>query len=177
MPKGTITMTFDLEVSDEALAALLLRHHMNLHPPLQRAMNEADFDRGLVDPADPLRVEGEQSLAPPPSAHPPAASPSITDEGTQGKPKVTQTKAPKAPARDKANGAGDGAGRQPLAEPAMRALLSSVSDVHPQRVAGVIAILTEHGGNKRLMDCPQATWVAIEDAAQAALQQYRPAVA
>jgi hypothetical protein len=27
------------------------------------------------------------------------------------------------------------------------------------------------------MDCPQATWVAIEDAAQAALQQYRPAVA
>jgi hypothetical protein len=182
MPKGTTTIHFDLDVPDEVLVAWLLRYQMSLHPPLKQAMAEADFDRGLLDPADPLRVGGEQTPAPPPSALPPAASPSVPEEGEGGKP-VAAAEDPAPSTKPlvrtkgrKVNGDGQEQPRQPLAEPMMRALLSSVSDVHPQRVAGVIAILAEHGGSKRLMDCPSTTWPAIEDAANAALQQYRPAV-
>jgi hypothetical protein len=101
MPKGTTTIHFDLDVPDEVLVAWLLRYQMSLHPPLKQAMAEADFDRGLLDPADPLRVEGEQQpTAPSPSALPPAASPSIPEEDAQDKP-VTglKTRLTSVPAR------------------------------------------------------------------------------
>jgi hypothetical protein len=60
----------------------------------------------------------------------------------------------------------------PLTEFELRALLSKVGQSHPNGVKGVIDLLQLHGGARRLSECGEAKWPAIEAAARAALDQY-----
>jgi hypothetical protein len=52
-------------------------------------------------------------------------------------------------------------------EKELRTLLSKVNAIHPAKIAGVVALLKEHGGADRLNDCPPDTWPAIWNAAEA----------
>jgi hypothetical protein len=158
MPRATVDLhlRFDADISDDLLAALLIREQAQAHPAVRRAIEEEDFQRGLPDPADPARAAAPAAAEPAPE---PARPPAAKKRTTTGKPPA-------------GNGAGDGmAPRQQPTEPELRAVLREVSTVHPQKVVAVIDILRTVGGSARLADCPQDKWIAIEDAARAVLAE------
>jgi hypothetical protein len=161
MPRTTVDLhlRFDADISDDLLAALLIREQARAHPVVQRAIEEEDFQRGLPDPADPARIAAPAAAEPAPEPAKPAAK----KRTTTGKPPA-------------GNGAGDGtAPRQQPTEPELRAVLADMAGAHPQKVAAVVSLLRTVGGSARLLDCPQDKWLAIEDAARAVLAELRPA--
>jgi len=55
---------------------------------------------------------------------------------------------------------------EPLDEPAMRKILDRYGERHPRRLAAVLDLLQQHGGARRLKECPVETWPAIAAVAQ-----------
>jgi hypothetical protein len=168
---------FDLDVTDEDLLSLLMRREMSRHPALAEAVEEMDVDAGIGgaaqaapvaeddQPEVDLEATSDAPVAPeppPPPPPPPPPAPKAPTEAAKASPRAARAKA-----------AAGTNGQKPLAAPVLipkeadlRALLSKVSTVHPAKIAGAVALVEEHGGFRRLNDCPTETWPAIWAAAE-----------
>lgn len=100
------------------------------------------------------------------------ASAIVTEAPKRGRPRkdsVPAAEQPEAPAAEEAPAPEPQleAEKPPTLEK-MRALLARFQAAHPLGVAAVLNLLQEHGGHKRLADCPVETWPVIA----AAVEQY-----
>jgi len=150
-----VTVSFDLALSAADIASLLMREQMAVHPALAAAVAVMDRATG-IDPVEAVTAVNEQP-APTAEAEPPPAASSRAARAKTAAPAPAPAEMAKAQAL------------QALPEPEMRALLTRVSSTHPAKVAQVVAILQEHGGHKRLAECPPETWPAIAAAAEEAI--------
>lgn len=163
-------VSFDLDLNQEDMLSLLMRQRMGAHPALAASVAEMDVATGVggaaqgapIPPADP-------PPATPPPPPPPPPPPEPQPEPVAEKPAVASPRAHRAKAA-----ANDTNGKTPPAPPIvipaeadMRALLSKVNAVHPAKIVGVMALLEEHGGHKRLNECPKETWPKIWEVAEA----------
>jgi hypothetical protein len=149
-----------------------MRDRMREHPALATAVADMDVATGVggaaqgapIPPADP-------PPAPPPTPSPaPPPPPEPQPEPVAEKPAVASPRAHRAKAAAPESTNGKTPPAPPIAIPTeadMRALLSKVNAVHPAKIVGVMALLEEHGGFKRLNECPKETWPKIWEVAEA----------
>jgi hypothetical protein len=154
-----VTVSFDLALSTADIASLLMREQMAVHPALAAAVAVMDRATG-IDPVEAVTAVNEQPAPTAAAEPPPAASSRAARARAPAASNGATTTAPAPPPAETAKA---------LPEPEMRALLTRVSSTHPAKVAQVVAILQEHGGHKRLAECPPETWPAIAAAAEEAI--------
>ena len=160
-----VNMTFDVEVSQEDIAnMLLMRRQMVAAGPAPAAIVAA-IDESIGIGGEP--APAPEPPPPPPPAPPPAPPPTPPPaaKAPRAAPKpapIAKVAAPLKPAI-------------PL-EADLRAVLKQVNAIHPKSTAGVVDLLREHGGFPRLTECPPDTWPAIEAAALAYLEEHASSV-
>jgi hypothetical protein len=165
-------VSFDLQLNEEDVLSLLMRQQMGAHPALAAAVNEMDLQTGVGGAAQQAPTEPPPktpSPPPPPEPQPePQPQPEPVAEARTPAPASPRSHRAKAAAPESTNGKTPPA--PPIVIPAeadMRALLSKVNAVHPAKIVGVMALLEEHGGFKRLNECPKETWPKIWEVAEA----------
>jgi hypothetical protein len=157
-----VTLNFEMELTREDILSLLMRKEMAAHPPLAAAVEAMDVATGVGQVPEPTAAAAVAEVKTSPRSHRANANKAADTNGA--KPPVSlATPAPAALA--------DPVTLAPSvkipAEKELRSLLSQVNAIHPAKIAGVVALLKEHGGADRLNDCPTDTWPAIWNAAEA----------
>jgi outer membrane biosynthesis protein TonB len=163
-----VNMTFDVEVSQEDIANMLLMRRQMVAASQATAAIVQTIDESIGIGGEPAPAP---EPPPPPPAPPPAPPPTPPPAAKKAAPKpapITKAAAPPAaPAK--------AAPQIPL-EADLRAVLKQVNAIHPKSTAGVVDLLREHGGFPRLTECPPDTWPAIEAAALAYLEEHASSV-
>ena len=169
-----IRLALELELTEEDVLALLMRRKMGDHPELAASLRRMDIDTGVGSADDPPPIAPTPDpVAPTPEPVAPTPEPvASTPDPVVAKPaKPATSRAARAAAAPAAapetNGRKEPAPLLPPAEADLRALLSRYNAVHPAKIGGVVALLKEHGGFSRLVECPLNTWGAIQAAAEA----------
>lgn len=124
------------------------------------------------DPRDPDTGKPEPQAEPAPSPEPVAEA--KAEPAKPAKPASSRTQRAAATNGSKPV---EAAPQPPPAEADLRATLSRYNALHPAKIGGVVALLKEHGGHSRLIECPLNTWGAIQRAAEAFIAAAQPPVA
>jgi hypothetical protein len=173
---------FHVEGTSWAEIAAQLRAALGSHPEGAAALAVEDHARGLPAGNGAAPVDVTNSEEPTPTQEAPPArrtrgkgkdtAPAETPAEAPAEAAAETTAASPAPAEPKVNGHADPMAGEPeiLEEPAMRTLLQDYANANPQKAAGVVALLQDVGGAKRLLECPRDKWPAIAQAARDFLQ-------